>query len=66
MRHQWLGPNHRRTLWRTSDAGAERLGVITDLGVGWIALADDLDAAMPGAPPCRIAGCCGGVWRGWR
>lgn len=39
MTHTWLGPNHRRSLWRTSDAGAEWLGVVTDLGVGWIAVA---------------------------
>lgn len=35
MTHQWLGPNHRRTLWRVTPTGAVCLGYIKPAGDGW-------------------------------
>lgn len=57
MTHQWLGPNHRRSFWAVSTAGAVCLGYIKPDGNGWaVYVATDPGPGVP-ADPNRLLRC---------
>ena len=55
MTHTWLGPNHRRSLWRTSDAGAVCLGNVEQQGDDWVVNVPVWDGEKMGT--CRLRTC---------